>query len=79
MNYKETLRKLHEAFPEFDIETILKIMDCYTESTSITAPYPWNGSREAQPLTISTKPWENIIYCSDTDQAGITVSQYRVK
>lgn len=34
MNYKETLKKLHETFPDFDIDTIIKIMDCYISESS---------------------------------------------
>lgn len=61
MNIKETLKKLHETFPDFDTDTLLKILDCYVEGP-ITLPNtintPWNGS----PMSPFPKPWENIIY-----------------
>ena len=31
MNAKETLKRLHETFPDFDTDTLLKILDCYIE------------------------------------------------
>lgn len=54
MNTKATLKKLHETFPDFDIDTLLKILDCYIEEP-VTLPNT--------PLNPSTKPWE--IYCQD--------------
>ena len=64
MNTKETLKRLHETFPDFDTDTFLKILDCYIEEPTIlpnTINTPWNGS----PINISQKPWENIIYSQD--------------
>lgn len=62
MNTKATLKKLHETFPEFDIDTLFKILDCYIENP-ITLPNtistPWHGS------VASPKPWENITYHQD--------------
>lgn len=58
MNTKETLKKLHETFPDFDTDTLLKILDCCIED-SITINTLWNST------TPSPKPLENIIYCQD--------------
>ena len=49
MNTKATLKKLHETFPDFDTDTLLKILDCYIEESTT----PWIGS---------PKPWESITY-----------------
>lgn len=59
MNTKETLKKLHETFPNFDTDTLLKILDCYVEAP-VTLPNTINTH-----WNMSTKPWENIIYCKD--------------
>ncbi len=60
MNTKATLKKLHEVFPDFDTDTLLKILDCYVEEPIILLPNtPWNGS----PVSPSQKPWDNIVYC----------------
>lgn len=64
MNTKETLKKLHETFPDFDTDTLLKILDCYVESPVAlpnTITTPWHGTFPGT----SSKPWENIIYCQD--------------
>lgn len=64
MNAKETLKKLHETFPDFDTDTLLKILDCYVEE-SITFPNtissPWNG----YPINVPTIGLGNITYCQD--------------
>ena len=62
MNAKETIKKLHETFPDFDTDTLLKILDCYVEQPTVlpnTINVP-NGFPSPH-----TKPWENIIYCQD--------------
>lgn len=67
MNHKATLKKLHEVFPEFDVETIIKILDCYVDDYGPIINIPPNTSPNS-PLIAnppSTKPWENIIYCTD--------------
>lgn len=62
MNTKETLKKLHETFPDFDTDTLLKILDCYVESpTKLSNTIPWHGTFPGT----SPKPWENITYCQD--------------
>ena len=64
MNTKETLKKLHETFPDFDIDTLLKILDCYVKELTIlpnTSNTPW----DIPPIGISSKPWENVIYSQD--------------
>lgn len=62
MNTKATLQKLHEIFPNFDTDTLLKILDCYVEEhMALPINIPQNGS----PTNPSPKPWENIIYCQD--------------
>lgn len=69
MNHKATLKKLHEVFPEFDIETIIKILDCYVDDYW-AIPNRFPNTDPSSPLTTNppSKPWENIIYCTDTIQ-----------
>lgn len=67
MNTKETLKRLHETFPDFDTDTLLKILDCYVEAPTILPNTPWNGS----PISSSPKPWDNILYRQDdTNSTG---------
>ena len=40
MNTKETLRKLHQKFPNLSLDDLFVILDCYTEDIK----YNWNGS-----------------------------------
>lgn len=40
VNFKETLTKLHTEFPEFDLETLFKVMECIVEETQINLNWP---------------------------------------
>lgn len=43
MNTKETLRKLHQKFPNLSLDDLFAILDCYTEDIK----YDWNGNINA--------------------------------
>lgn len=49
IDFKKTLTNLHNEFPEFDLDTLLKIVDTIVETSTSTIPgvieYP------------SNKPW----------------------
>lgn len=62
MNYKETLKKLHEVFPDFDTDTLLKILDCYVSDSTTLQPDNWN----IRPLVSPPKPWDSITYYTNT-------------
>ena len=64
MNTKETLKRLHETFPDFDTDTLLRILDCYVEDP-VVLPNTINTPWSVPPIGISPKPWENIIYSQD--------------
>lgn len=40
MNTKETLRKLHQKFPNLSLDDLFAILDCYTEDIK----FNWNGN-----------------------------------
>lgn len=55
IDFKKTLTNLHDEFPEFDLDTLFKILDAIVETPTITT-IP-NGIRQP-----SDKPWwENDI------------------
>ena len=64
MNAKETLKRLHETFPDFDTDTLLKILDCYIEERT-TLLGTINSPQNTSPIGISQKPWENITYAQN--------------
>lgn len=44
LNSKETLKKLHERFPQLSLDDLFDILDCYVEEYNFfTKPY-WNGT-----------------------------------
>lgn len=49
IDFKKTLTNLHDEFPEFDLDTLFKILDAIVETPTITIP---NGIRQP-----SDKPW----------------------
>ena len=49
IDFKKTLTNLHDEFPEFDLDTLFKILDAIVETSTITIP---NGIRQP-----SDKPW----------------------
>ena len=54
IDFKKTLTNLHDEFPEFDLDTLFKIIDAIVETPTITIP---SGIRQP-----SDKPWyENDI------------------
>lgn len=78
VDFKKTLTNLHNQFPEFDLDTLFKIVDAIVEtSTTITVP-----SNIRQP---SDKPWwlnensqtkitnEDINKWTDWKSIGVTV------
>lgn len=52
IDFKKTLTNLHNEFPEFDLDTLFKIVDTIVETSTSTITIP-NGVR--QPLD---KPWQ---------------------
>lgn len=36
VNFKETVTKLHKEFPEFDLDTLIRIIDNIVETASYT-------------------------------------------
>lgn len=57
VNFKETIIKLHKEFPEWDLNTLIKIMECIVEgSIPYTGPfttYP-TGVRDLNTITYTT-------------------------
>ena len=49
IDFKKTLTNLHNEFPEFDLDTLFKIVDTIVETSTITIP-----SGIKQP---SDRPW----------------------
>lgn len=47
IDFKKTLTNLHNEFPEFDLDTLFKIVDAIVETPTITIP---SGQ-------LSDKPW----------------------
>lgn len=50
IDFKKTLTNLHNEFPEFDLDTLFKIVDAIVETSTITIP---NGIRQSL-----DKPWQ---------------------
>ena len=58
MEYINITKKLHEAFPEFDVETIIKILEVIkSEETS-----PWIISKDKPYITWDSKPCTDKSY-----------------
>lgn len=38
IDFKKTLTNLHNEFPEFDLDTLFKIVDAIVETSTITIP-----------------------------------------
>lgn len=60
IDFKRTLLNLHETFPEFDLDTLIKIIECITiETPYINLPqhtiYYDNG------VTCKTSTWNSIL------------------
>lgn len=55
IDFKKTLTNLHDEFPEFDLDTLFKILDAIVETYTLTINIP---SNIRQP---SDKPWWNDI------------------
>lgn len=55
IDFKKTLTNLHDEFPEFDLDTLFKILDTIVETYTPTINIP---SNIRQP---SDKPWWNDI------------------
>ena len=51
IDFKKTLTNLHDEFPEFDLDTLFKILDAIVETYTSTINIP---SNIRQP---SDKPW----------------------
>ena len=53
MEYINIIKKLHEAFPEFDVETIIKILEVIKSEET----YPWVISKDKSYITSDSKPY----------------------
>lgn len=51
IDFKKTLTNLHNEFPEFDLDTLFKILDAIVETSTPTITIP-SGIRQP-----SYKPW----------------------
>ena len=40
VDFKKTLTNLHNKFPEFDLDTLFKIVDAIVETSTSTIPIP---------------------------------------
>lgn len=72
IEFKETLLNLHKAFPNLELEDLLKIMDCIVikpllkipEGTRDTTTYPFRD-----PLPPSLAPYKvDKVYCSSSEK-----------
>ena len=54
IDFKKTLTNLHNEFPEFDLDTLFKIVDAIVETSTPTITIP-SGIRQP-----SDKPWWGI-------------------
>ena len=57
MEYINIIKKLHEAFPEFDVETIIKILEVIKSEET----YPWVIYTDKSYNTWSFKPYNDTI------------------
>lgn len=65
VDFKKTLTNLHNEFPEFDLDTLFKILDTIVETYTSTIAIP-NGIRQP-----SDKSWQwdganKVTYTYDT-------------
>ena len=65
IDFKKTLTNLHDEFPEFDLDTLFKILDAIVETYTSTINIP---SNIRQP---SDKPWRDINRITCTYNAKI--------
>lgn len=66
LNERQTLKKLHEAFPEMTLDNLFKILDCYVDTYQLSAPHWDLGVR---PLNT------NISYDKTVSKPDYTTSQ----
>lgn len=51
MRHIDTIKKLHEQFPEWDLDTIIKVMDCIVDDV-----YIWSYKDYNDKNTLTTYP-----------------------
>lgn len=64
IDFKRTLLNLHETFPEFDLDTLIKIIECITEGTSYYLNFPQHTRDvmyQDNGVTCKTSTWNSII------------------
>lgn len=77
INTKETLKKLHSAFPLLSLDELFKILDCYVEEN-----YWWNkditwSSEPKSGTAVKTSPYiTTISNNSDLNSNKITAVRY---
>lgn len=54
LNYKLTLKKLHDEFPNLTLDELLKILDCYVETPSFPHYFNWDYKTGNDYLTTIT-------------------------
>lgn len=69
VNFKETLTKIHKEFPEFDLEKLLKIMECIVEEPQFNLNN--NGNYILNRDQITRYPWDQIT-CTYKDDGHMT-------
>lgn len=75
IDFKKTLTNLHNEFPEFDLDTLFKIVDAIVETTDCSKfNYP-SGVRQSQIDTskVTCTPKSNISYTKNTSDKWIDV------
>lgn len=66
IDYRKTLTDLHKEFPEFDLDTLFKIIDLISEEKTLYNPsYPISV-----PRTPADNPWYTNLTC-DKKQANL--------
>lgn len=56
IDYRKTLTDLHKEFPEFDLDTLFKIMDLISEEKVLSVP-PSFGIPRTTPYVGDTPDW----------------------
>lgn len=62
IDFKRTLLNLHKTFPEFDLDTLIKIIECITTETPyINLPQQRDIMYYDNGVTYKTSTWNSII------------------
>lgn len=62
IDFKRTLLNLHKTFPEFDLDTLIKIIECITAETPyINLPQQRDIMYYDNGVTCKTSTWNSIL------------------